>query len=224
MPVKSPSKRAPAAPAGRVAQKRRTRKAIVDAAMALLARGATPSVAEVAAAADVSRRTVYLHFPTFDQLLLDATVGALSEAPVQRALDAAPAGDDPDARVERLVRALHHVTPDVERLGRSLIRLTVDADAPAERAPRRGYRRVEWIEQALAPWRDRLDRSTWRRLVCALSMVVGWEALIVQRDVCGLSAAEGEDLSVWAARALVHAALDARRAPAPRRRGSRRKS
>jgi hypothetical protein len=38
-------------------------------------------------------------------------------------------------------------------------------------------------------------------------MVVGFEALIVQRDVCGLSPAEGEALSVWAAHALVRTAL-----------------
>jgi AcrR family transcriptional regulator len=196
-------------PKGRVAQKRRTRKAIVDAAVALLARGETPSVTAVAAAADVSRRTVFLYFPTFDQLLVDATVGALSEPPVERVLAQAPPGEQPAARVERLVRALHHVTPEMERLGRSLIRLTVAADAPTPGAgmPRRGYRRVEWIESALAPWQGRLDRTRWRRLVCALAMVIGWEALIVQRDVCGLTEPEGEELSVWAARALVAAAL-----------------
>jgi len=42
--------------------------------------------------------------------------------------------------------------------------------------------------------------------VNALSMVVGWEAMIVQRDVCGLSPPEGEALSAWAARALLRAA------------------
>jgi AcrR family transcriptional regulator len=201
--------------AGRPAQRRRTRKAIVDAATALLAKGKTPSVEDVAAAADVSRRTIYLHFPTFDQLLLDATVGALSQQPVDRAIDAAGGGDarnDVEGRVERMVRALHDVTPDVERLGRSLIRLTVDSPAPesGREVPRRGYRRVEWIESALSPWRDRIGPSRWRRLVAALAMVVGWEALIVQRDVCGLSAAEGEELSVWAARALLRATLQER--------------
>ncbi|TGS14981.1 TetR/AcrR family transcriptional regulator [Mesorhizobium sp. M2E.F.Ca.ET.209.01.1.1] len=193
-------------PHPRTAQKRRTRKAIVDAAIALLARGETPTVNDVAAAADVSRRTVYLYFPSFDQLLLDATVGALSQASVDRAIEQAT--DDGEARVEHLVRALHHVSPEVERLGRSLIRLTVDG-APAEQGvPRRGYRRIEWIEQALSPLRDRLEPDRWNRLVRALAMVIGWEALIVHRDICGLSAAEGEDLSVWAANALVKAALE----------------
>jgi AcrR family transcriptional regulator len=192
----------------RPAQRRRTRKAIVDAAVALLASGAAPTVAEVAAAADVSRRTVYLYFPRFDQLLLDATVGALTQASVDAAIHDAEAADDVGARVERLVRALHHVTPETERLGRSLIRLTVEGDGQSQaESPRRGYRRVEWIESALAPWRERLGAMRWRRLVHALAMVVGWEALIVQRDVCGLSAAEGEALSVWTARALLDQTL-----------------
>src|SRR5262249_30290152 len=144
--------------AGRPAQRRRTRTAIVNATIALLARGTTPSVDEVAAAAEVSRRTVYMHFPTFDQLLIDATVGALSQDSVDRAIAGGPGEDDGDGdqdverRVERMVRALHRVTPDVERLGRSLIRLTVDAPARAARdVPRRGYRRVEWIESAVSP-------------------------------------------------------------------------
>ena len=193
----------------RPAQRRRTRKAIVDATTALLAEGKTPSIADIAAAADVSRRTIYLYFPTFDQLLLDATIGALSQATVDHALAAASPGGDVEQRVERMVRALHQVSPEVERLGRTLVRLTVDADVrtAGDEAPRRGYRRVEWIESALSPWRERIGPERWRRLVAALAMVVGWEALIVQRDVAGLSAREGEELSVWAARAFLNATL-----------------
>jgi hypothetical protein len=44
--------------------------------------------------------------------------------------------------------------------------------------------------------------------VLALTMVVGWEALIVQRDICGLTTEQGEDLSAWAARALLQATLE----------------
>jgi AcrR family transcriptional regulator len=193
--------------AGREAQRRRTRRAIVDAATALLAGGQTPSVNDVAAAADVSRRTIYLYFPSFDQLLLDATVGALSRS-VDEALAAAPGGDSVEARLERMIRAIHRVSPDVERLGRALVRLTVEPDANAPATPRRGYRRMEWIESALAPVDGQLDARGKRRLVCALAMVIGWEALIVQRDVCGLTPAQGEAVSVWAARALLRAALE----------------
>ena len=128
---------------------------------------------------------------------------------VGRAIADGPPGEGGAARVERMARAMQHVTPEIERLGRALVRLTVDANAPQRRdgLPRRGYRRMEWIESALAPLRDRLDPAAWRRLACALAMVVGWESLIVQRDVCALSVEEGEELSVWVARALVTTAL-----------------
>lgn len=224
MAVKSrtPPAASPPAPGGRPAQRRRTRKAIVDATMALLAQHITPSIADVAAAAEVSRRTIYLYFPTFDQLLLDATIGLLSQAPVDRAVEAAPAGraDDPEARVERLVRALHDISPDTERLGRALIRLTVDRAAghgsEGTAGPRRGYRRTAWIEAAIAPLRARIGPKRSRRLAAALAMVVGWEALIVQRDVCGLSPSEGAALSAWAARALLRETLREAEASATR--------
>jgi AcrR family transcriptional regulator len=196
-----------AAEVGRPGQRRRTRKAIVEATMELLKRGVTPTVIEIASAADVSRRTVYMYFPKLEQLLLDATLGALSQAEVDQVLEPVELVDVGD-RVEAMARALQGMSPEVERLGRSLIRLTVEPDTSvAESSPRRGYRRVEWIETALAPLRDQLDHHDFERLVAALAMVVGWEPLIVQRDICGLTAGQGEELSVWAARALVNAAL-----------------
>src|SRR4051812_7295769 len=89
---------------GRVAQRRRTRRAILDATAELLRSGAEPSVNEVAAAADVSRRTVYVYYPTLDQLILDATLGILNTD-----VDAALRGqssDDPHARLDTLVTEL----------------------------------------------------------------------------------------------------------------------
>jgi AcrR family transcriptional regulator len=193
---------------GRPAQRRRTRKAILDATVELLAAGTTPTIAEIADAAEVSRRTVYLYYPTLEELLIVATLGALSQSQVDEDIETPEIAGDPGARVEAMARALQNMSPEVERLGRSLIRLTVDPPAAdGELSPRRGYRRVEWIEKALAPLRDQIDDQRFQRLVFALTMVVGWEALIVQRDICGLTAEQGEDLSAWAARALLQATL-----------------
>src|SRR6202020_2159292 len=57
--------------AGRDAQRRRTRRAIVAAAGEMLADGHTPTVAEIAERAEVSPRTVHVHFTTLEQLLTD---------------------------------------------------------------------------------------------------------------------------------------------------------
>ena len=90
---------------GREAQKRRTRAAIVAATRQLVSEGKTPSIDDIAEAADVSRRTIYLYFPTLDQLVLDALVALLSEATVDAALDTERYGDDAVARTDALVSA-----------------------------------------------------------------------------------------------------------------------
>jgi AcrR family transcriptional regulator len=206
---------------GRAAQKRRTRKAIVAAAARLLATGASPSINDVAAEADVSRRTVYMYFPTLEQLLIDASLAAMTDETVGTALDSLADDADIEKRVDVLTRAVQSNFSSTERQGRTLLRLTVDADRSdrPDDEPIRGYRRIEWIERAMSPVRGRLGRKQFERLVSALAMVIGWESLIVARDIRGLTVKEAEDVSAWAARALVRASLDeAPKRPAHKRR------
>jgi AcrR family transcriptional regulator len=195
-----------AADQGRPGQRKRTRRAIVEATMELLGEGANPSVGEIAERAEVSRRTVYSYFPTLDQLLVDAGLGLLSEAETDRTV--APAGDDAEERIAALATEVTGMSEEVERLGRRVIALTIDAAEPADGTPRRGYRRVGWIESALEPIRPRLDPAAYERLVSALAMVIGFEPLLVARDTRGLSSAEAAEVSTWAARALLRAALE----------------
>jgi hypothetical protein len=75
-------------------------------------------------------------------------------------------------------------------------------------APLRGTRRVDWIEMALAPARHRMSTPMFERLVSALALCIGIEALLVLRDIRGLDAAQAEEVSSWAARALLRASLE----------------
>jgi AcrR family transcriptional regulator len=196
---------------GRFRQRRRTRSAIVNAAAELLRSGkATPGVNEIAEAADVSRRTVYQYFPTVEQLLLDAMLGLLSQAAVDSAIGQADPGGDVLDRVSAMIRALVSLSSQTMPLGRSLIRLTVDTPAENAGQPKRGYRRIDWIETAIAPLRGSLDDAGFERLVSALAMVIGWEALIVLQDLRGLTPDEQTEISTWAAHALIRAALQDR--------------
>src|SRR5256884_5241780 len=133
----------PAQP-GRAAQRRRTRRAIVEATSRLLAAGADPSINDIAAAADVSRRTIYTYFPTLDQLVLDATIGAMNVS-VEAAIDASDASDEPDARarIAALIAVLSGGMAHSPPPGRQLIRLTVDAP-PSDTGPKRGHRPIGW--------------------------------------------------------------------------------
>jgi AcrR family transcriptional regulator len=189
--------------AGRAAQRRRTRKGIVEATMELLAKGVDPSVNDIAAAADVSRRTVYLHFPTLDQLILDATLG-LMNLDIDDAM-AEFASDDPAARLEFLVGELAGAMEEALPLGRRLIKLTVGG-SEASAGPRRGHRRVGWLEWAVEPLRGRLSEDEFADLVSALATVIGWESFIVLTDIRGVDAAHAHAITRRSALALLAAA------------------
>jgi len=193
---------------GRFQQRQRTRANIIAATMELLRSGVTPSMADIAAATGVARRTLYLHFPTLEQLLIDAQLGLLSGSAVDSAIERADPGGDAESRVIAMIDALCATAEETLPLGRSLIRLTVESGRSREPAvPVRGYRRIAWIEKAVAPLRERLGKHSFEQLVSALATVIGWEALIVLQDVRGLSIGQQLETTRWAARAIIRAAL-----------------
>jgi AcrR family transcriptional regulator len=206
---------------GRVNQKRRTRGAIVAAAQELLAQGVTPTVAQAAEAAEVSRTTAYRYFPTQESLLLEITVHA--DVDELEELVAQPVDADHAAAhtVEVLDQLNRHVL-DAEVTYRTALRLyldlSLDAAARGEDEPvvREGRRR-RWIAQALAPMRSTTSDDEWERVVAALCMLMGTEAMVVLRDVCRLDAATARDVARWTAETVVHATFgDDRRARARR--------
>ncbi len=205
---------------GRTAQKRRTYLAVLAAAAELVRQGRSPTVAEAAALAGVSRATAYRHFPTQEYLLAGAALEPAA-LPIDAALDAAPP-DDPEARVDAVAAALHAAVLANESAFRTVLRLSLGGapeTAPgdphsgfgpppaAAGPPARGGRRLRWLEAALAPARPRLSARRAQRLAAALALVMGPEAFVVLRDVCHLKPDEAERVSRWAAGALVRAGL-----------------
>lgn len=175
-----------------------------------MASDSAPTVDEIAAEAEVSRRTVYLYFPTLEQLHLEAIQALLLSQDVEGALDAAGASGDARAQVDALVTEIVTMSAEMMPLGRRIIRLTVDppeGTAQGPESPRRGYRRIDWIERAVAPLRDRLTDEQFERLVSGLAMVIGWEGMVVLRDARGLSGADEQRVIRWAARSLVDSIL-----------------
>jgi AcrR family transcriptional regulator len=201
---------------GRVNQKRRTRQAIVDAAQRLLSEGVTPTVAEAAAAAEVGRTTAYRYFPTQDSLLVELTVSAgVSDVEelVGRPVDAGGSRD----RLLEVVRALNAHVLDEEVRYRTAVRLyqeqwlAAHADGDDSPVVREGRRR-RWISTVLEPAMEEagLPPAERNRLVAALGLLTGAEAMLVLRDVSRLDAGSALAVTDWATRALLRAALDNR--------------
>jgi AcrR family transcriptional regulator len=191
--------------ATRESQKARTRRDLVAAALELLTAGRTPTVTEVADAADVSRRTAYRYFPSGEQLLTEALLEG-TRSDVEREIDAGSPDEDVASRVDRFVNALHDLTLKNEPLLRQMVRFTIDRDEIEPGVPSRPSRRLDYVEQALGALRDRLSSSDYERLVHAMAVVVGIEARIVLRDICGLGDAQILETERWAAHALLAAA------------------
>jgi AcrR family transcriptional regulator len=187
-------------------QKARTRRDLVAAALELLAAGRTPTVSEVADAADVSRRTAYRYFPSADQLITEALLEG-TRGDVEREIDAGSPDDSVAVRVDRLVKAVHDLTVNNEQLLRQMIRFTMDRDEVEPGVPTRPSRRLDYVNKALAGLRDQLPHGHYERLVHAMAVVVGIEARIVLRDICGLEDPEILETEQWAAHALLSTAL-----------------
>jgi len=193
---------------GRHRQKLRTRRALLDTARTLLESGRRPSVTEVADAADISRRTAFRYFPTQEKLLADAALEGLRPM-MDRALALTPLGSDQqsmEARVAALVRNMMKLAFENETLLRTMIHQTVLGKNPSK-APRRGTRRIDWIETALLPLRSRLSKAKYENLVSAIAVCTGMEAVLVLRDIRGLTAAQAIQVSQWMAQAMLREAL-----------------
>jgi AcrR family transcriptional regulator len=193
---------------GRVDQKRRTRSLILVSAAALVAKGSTPTVAEAADAARVSRRTAYRYFPTQQKLLTEAALEGL-RAPMAAMLAEAPSGShapDVEVRLSALIDQMQSMAIRNESLLRTMIHQTVLEPSSAS-VPRRGTRRIDWIQAALEPLANRIGAKAHAQLVSGLALCGGIEALLVLRDICGLSDAAAIEVSRWAAQALLKQTL-----------------
>jgi AcrR family transcriptional regulator len=193
---------------GRLNQKRRTRRALIEAASNLVRAGQQPSVAEAAEAALVSKATAYRYFPTQHALLEEVGFDAIHPS-AQSLLEGAPE-DDPQARFETVLRAVHGFMTSEEALFRTMLKVTQErwlesADSADHEPVVREGRRLEHIDAVIEPLRNELDGEALARLRCGLALVFGIEPIVVLKDVCGLDSAEALEVLQWVGKTLIAA-------------------
>jgi AcrR family transcriptional regulator len=189
---------------GRANQKRRTRKAMLDAARRLMSAGRRPSFDEVAEEALVSRATAYRYFSGIEPLLVEA---ALDLAMPDASLFDGDSSPDPVERLLRADRAVDEMIRANETAIRTmLVHALQQQMAGARDLPARQNRRTPLIEAALAPASAHLAPAARDRLVQALALFVGTESLLVFDDVLQLDPADARSVKDWAIRTLVEAA------------------
>jgi AcrR family transcriptional regulator len=178
----------------------RTRALMVTTASAMMRRGLSPSVSEVAEAAGVSRSTAYRYFPTLADMLRAVVAEALG--PI---LDWDEPATGAKHGLRRFMARPSRGWPSMRRhsVPRSASRWSQALEVPGDKTLGRGHRKALLAravsDSGLAP-----EQS--ERLVQALSLTFGIEAMIVLKDICGLDDREATEVATWAAQALLQAA------------------
>ena len=207
----------------RANQKERTRVALLAAAGELLRRGLSPTVADAAEEAKVSRATAYRYFPTQEYLLIELTHLMPALKPVEDLLSDMPS-DDAEDRLHALLGTFNPVLLSQEVSMRTVLRGALETWLENRRkgvaAPVREGRRVSWLDKVLEPVRKDLTKPQYRRLRSALALTLGIDSIVIMKDVCGLGDEEALEVLDWAAAALLRAGLE--QAQAKPRRGAKR--
>jgi AcrR family transcriptional regulator len=180
---------------------------LMQEALALLSDGQIPSVAEVAARADVSRATAYRYFPSRSKLI--SAVVEHSLGPVHTLAATIPDGRE---RIRELFIQTFPRFKEYEPQLRAALQLSLE-HAAQERAgklteePYRRGHRIQILSHAAGPLKPLIGKRRFDRLVRALSVVYGIEAYVVLRDIWGARDKEIEGIARWIADALVDTAL-----------------
>ena len=186
----------------------RTRRLMLETATRLMQAGATPSVSEVAEAAEVSRATAYRYFPS-----QAALVHAVVDEALGPILEWKSSSDNAAARVDDLLATSLPRIEEFEATFKAALKLSLDQWARRQAGSlgdepqfTRGHR-MDLLEDALAPLRGVLPDGEFDRVAQAISLIFGVEAWVVLKDIWGLDAARVQTVVRWAASALVRAAL-----------------
>jgi len=200
---------------GRVHQKARTRRDLLEAARRLMDSGDPFSVDAVADAAAISRATAYRYFPDADALMLEAALARRFPSPEELVGNA----QDVRERVHLVRHYLFQAVKDAENFYRRYLARVLESSVQTEgRRQVRGGRRIPMYEHALAPVREQLNHADFRDLVLALSAASGVESYIALKDACGADNDTASRISVGIINAILEKALaeteDARSEPA----------
>ena len=175
--------------------------------MRLARRGRTPSVAEVAEMAGVSRATAYRYFPSRSAVI--AAVVAESLGPVRSFRPQAQEGGE---RVRELFSQTFPRFKEFEPHMRAALQLSLEHESLErlgsleEPRYRRGFRR-DLLLRAAGPLRDRLGRGPFEQFLKALSILYGIEPHVVLKDIWNSTDREVEKITRWMVDALIDAAL-----------------
>ena len=166
----------------------RTHKLLLGCAIEISQKGHLPTLNELALAAEASRATVYRYFPSQADLVHALMMHSLSNLIAWR-----PQSDAVHERVREAFELLFKDFSTYETLFRAVLQLSLLPDTQNQdtsfskgQQHSRGLR-IDILKRALEPLAGHIDTAKSAQLLQNLSLLFGIEALVVLKDIWGLS-------------------------------------
>ena len=170
--------------------------------------GITPSISDAAVAAEVSRATAYRYFPS---------QAALIQSVVEEALGPILKWDSDEADMDKRMDDFFDFSLprifEFEATFRAALQHSLDMRSKnienikeVDHELKRGHR-TQVLKKLIHPLKKDLSVEQSTRLVKALSLLFGVEAIIVLKDIGKLSSKETQATIQWAAGAMIDKAL-----------------
>jgi AcrR family transcriptional regulator len=171
---------------GRVRQKERTRRVLIEAARQLFAEGVAPTVAASAQRATISEATAYRYYNSTRSLLKDILV--VSGPDLKKVIEDLRALPSIEGRAKHAAEAMARTVLTNEAQVRAVMALSYSSglsgeiDSPAELRP---AFRIPLIDAVLDRIPTRIGKKKMKRLRLALSVLISAEAVLSLKDLGG---------------------------------------
>lgn len=184
---------------GRQAQKQKTRQNILQATQRLTERGQDFSLEDVAKEASISRATVYRYYSNIEVLSIEAglEINTLSPEEVYKKSKA----DNLITTVLNIQDYYNQLGIDHETMFRKYLSVALNPSFPLTE---RGARRVKTLSMAFHNNLNDLEKKEKLALIHSATALMGMEALIVAKDVCGLNNQQAKKTLRWGLEKLLN--------------------
>jgi hypothetical protein len=177
---------------GRKNQKLKTRDRIIESAHELLNSGAELNMDEIAKKAGISRATVYRYFSSPE--LLATQLNLILNVPEPKETAASVSGLPLDDGLLNVQNQFLDFILKTENSSRTFLSAFLSMTSPELK---RGQHRIKTVQEFLKDDKNNLDNKTKDRLIHIAVLLMGIEAIIVMKDVCGLNENESRNTLTW---------------------------
>ena len=179
---------------GRVNQKIKTRTRILQAAKQLMAKNEKISLEDIAREAKVSRATIYRYFSNIDLLCTETSLDIHHVSPPDLLEEVKEL--TLEQRILFVQNYYNQLAQDHELLFRRYLSSVLTASVDSKQKLR-GARRAETMNLILDSVGSGLSKTNRKHLKNISTVLMGLDALIVAKDVCGLSNQETHNTLEW---------------------------